>query len=311
MMLPTLSMQLVTFSSSEDPDWSGVLDHARAADQAGIDRLVVSDHIAFGNDLEDYGKPELGGIEGGRQPTGPDGHWLEPLTVLSMIAAQTTSVRLQTGILQAALRRPAVLAKTTATLDVLSGGRLDLGIGVGWQRAEYDVAGLDFDSRGRTLDHTLDLCMTLWTNRAATFESADVSFTGVHTMPKPAQPGGVPIWVSGRINPPVLRRIARFGRGWIPWGDDALDPGPGVQRIRAAMAEAGRQNDPLQVQAALPLVSSPDGIDLDSTMAAVGPLADVGVTDFKIFVPARPDGTALDELTSIVTAFRANVGRAE
>src|SRR5207247_2385322 len=102
------------------------------------------------------------GQEGGRQPTGPDGHWLEPLTVLSMVAAVTSRVRLATGILIAALRRPVVLAKTTATLDVLSGGRLDLGVGVGWQREEYEAAGLDFHDRGRLLDHTLAVCQTLW-----------------------------------------------------------------------------------------------------------------------------------------------------
>ena len=76
--------------------------------------------------------------------------------------ASPTRVRLGTNILLAALRRPVVLAKTAATLDVLSGGRLDLGVGVGWQREEYEAAGLDFDGRGRLLDHTLEVCQTLW-----------------------------------------------------------------------------------------------------------------------------------------------------
>src|SRR5205085_519173 len=80
---------------------------ARAADEAGIDRVVVSDHVVFGEDLEAYARPEAGGVDGGKQPTGPDGHWLEPITVLTTVAARTTRVRLGTYVLLAALRRPA------------------------------------------------------------------------------------------------------------------------------------------------------------------------------------------------------------
>jgi alkanesulfonate monooxygenase SsuD/methylene tetrahydromethanopterin reductase-like flavin-dependent oxidoreductase (luciferase family) len=154
---PGLSIMLKSYAA-EDPGrsgWQPMLERARAADEAGIDRLFVSDHVVFGENLEAYARPELGGAAGGRQPTGPDGHWLEPLTALSVVAGITSRVRLATGILLAALRRPVVLAKTAATLDVLSGGRLDLGVGVGWQREEYEAAGLKFESRGHLLDHTL------------------------------------------------------------------------------------------------------------------------------------------------------------
>src|SRR5436309_14125321 len=104
---PGLSIMLTTFAASEPGGWQRMLDRARAADEAGVDRLFVSDHVAFGEHLEAYARPELGGWEGGRQPTGPDGHWLEPLTVLSVVAGVTSRVRLATGILLAALRRPA------------------------------------------------------------------------------------------------------------------------------------------------------------------------------------------------------------
>src|SRR5262249_57158307 len=124
-----------------------VVDLARAADEAGVDQLVVSDHVAFGENLEAYARPELGGSEGGKQPTGPDGHWLEPLTVLTYVAARTERVRLGTNILLAALRRPVVLAKTAATIDVLSGGRLDVGVGVGGQREEDEAAGVEVGGR--------------------------------------------------------------------------------------------------------------------------------------------------------------------
>src|SRR5438093_13397878 len=109
---------LTTFARNDPGTWQPMLDRARAADEAGVDRLFLSDHIVFGENLEAYSRPEVGGQEGGRQPTGPDGHWLEPLTVLSMLAGLTSRVRLATGILLAALRRPVVLAQAAATRDV-------------------------------------------------------------------------------------------------------------------------------------------------------------------------------------------------
>src|SRR5437764_10328899 len=161
-MTAGLSVMLRSYAT-DDPGnggWQQLFDRAQAADDAGIDRLFVSDHVVFGENIDAYARPEVGGQEGGRQPTGPDGHWLEPLTVLTALSSVTSRVRLATGILLAALRRPAVLAKTVSTLDALSGGRLDLGVGVGWQREEYEAAGLDFDHRGRLLDQTLAVCQT-------------------------------------------------------------------------------------------------------------------------------------------------------
>lgn len=290
---PQLSLLIRNFSADDPGDWSGLIDTAVAAERAGVDRLVVVDHVAFGEDLEDYGRPELGGTTGGRQPTGPDGHWLEPLTVLTYLAARTTRIRLATGILQAALRRPVVLAKTVATLDVLCGGRVDLGVGVGWQRAEYDAAGLDFGARGRLLDETLDLCRSLWSEPVVELPGIGA----VHQMPEPVQPGGVPIWVGGRsTNPRCVERIVRFGSGWIPWGDDAADPRPGVARIREALVEGGRDDDRLQVTTAL-----------TDDPAEVAALVDAGVTDFRI----RARDLSEASLTRIVADFHATVETAQ
>src|SRR5215469_2443283 len=143
-----LSLPLPSFTAEAPASWDFVLDHARLLDEAGVDRLVLSDHVVFGERLEEYGRPEIGGQAGGKQPTGPDGHWLEPLSTLAVMAGRTSRIRLGTNILIAALRRPAVLAKSAATIDVLSGGRLDLGVGVGWQKEEYEASGLTFDGRG-------------------------------------------------------------------------------------------------------------------------------------------------------------------
>ncbi len=312
-MSPLIQLSIgVTSYAAEDPGtWEPLFDAARIADQAGVDRLVVSDHVVFGERLEEYGRPEIGGAAGGKQPTGPDGHWLEPLTTLSVLAGMTSRIRLGTNILVAALRRPAVLAKSTATLDVLSGGRLDLGVGVGWQREEYDAAGLDFDGRGRLLDHTLEVCQTLWREQRAAYDSPELHFEATHMMPKPLQPGGVPVWVSGTINPRVVRRLARFGSGWIPWGAAAADPVSGIAEMRDRLAEAGRDPDGLQVTGALRLVKRDDGaIDLDRTMEVVPSLADAGLTDLRIqFRLVDGPSAAVDELSGIVAAFREAAGR--
>jgi probable F420-dependent oxidoreductase len=303
MTTPVLSMQLRTFADGPT-DWEAVLDLGVAADRAGIGRVVVSDHVVFGEDLEAYGDPRKGGAAGGRQPTGPDGHWLEPITFLSVLAGRTQRVRLGTNILIAALRRPVVLAKTLATLDVLSGGRVDLGVGVGWQREEYEAAGLSYEGRGRLLDHTLEVCETLWTQARASYSSPELSFEAVHQMPKPLTPGGVPIWVSGTVNRRSMRRLARFGSGWIPWGPDAADPAGGIARMRAAVQAEGRDPDGIEVTMGLRPVRTDDGVDLEATMAPVPDLVAAGVTDLRLPLPTPPGlDAATEALSDAVAAF--------
>jgi probable F420-dependent oxidoreductase len=303
---PGLLVNLPTFAATDPGGWNHLFDVARAADEAGVDGLTVSDHVVFGENLDAYGRPELGGAEGGRQPTGPDGLWLEPLTVLTAVAAVTTRVRLATNILLAALRRPVVLAKTTATLDVLSGGRLDLGVGVGWQREEYEAAGLDFGQRGRLLDHTLAVCEVLWRDSPARFDGDGLQFERIHSMPKPVQPGGLPVWVSGTINQRVLQRIVRFGSGWIPWGNDSNDPLPGIPKIYDALSAAGRDPSGFLIRGRLGVVRGSDGKpDLGRTMDAVPALVAAGVTHFAAGVTIPADrNAAADFLAEVVTAFR-------
>jgi probable F420-dependent oxidoreductase len=311
--LPQLSMTLQTFSAEDPGTWQHLLDRARAYDTAGVDRLCVSDHVVYGENLEAYARPELGGSEGGKQPTGPDGHWLEPVTTLSVVSGITSRVRLSTNILLAALRRPVVLSKSLSTLDVLSGGRLDIGVGVGWQREEYEAAGLDFDGRGRLLDHTLEVLQTMWRETRADYSSPELQFRHIHSMPKPLQPGGVPIWVSGTVNKRVAQRLARFGSGWIPWGPAARDISSGIAQMRDALVEAGRDPEGLQIVGTLPTVKDANGKpDIDRTVEAAPALAAAGVTDVRSAFPLPADASAaLDTLRSFVAAFRSAVGRTD
>lgn len=311
-LTPALSLQPLNFAA-QDPGvggWRSLIDQGVGADQAGIDRLVVSDHVILGENLGVYADPKAGGIEGGVQPTGPEGHWLDPLTVISWWAARTTHTRFMTGILIASLRRPATLAKQLSTIDVLSEGRLDIGVGVGWQREEYEANGVEYKGRGKLLDETLEIMQTLWSEEAAAYRSDRVSFEKVHLNPKPLQPGGVPLWISGTLNPNVLRRIARFGSGWIPWGPDQMDPIGGLAKIAVEMEKVGRDMKGFQAGSYLQLVEEGGGIDAEATMAPVPAMAEAGVTDFRITLnlPGERQATQ-DMLAPLVEAFRKAAGR--
>lgn len=303
----------IPFSLAEDPkNWRFVLDFARICDRVGVDRIVAPDHVVFGEQLEAYSKPEIGGVANGSQPTGPDGNYFEPMTLLAALSAVTKDVRLGTNILLAALRRPVVLAKSAATIDVLSGGRLDLGVGVGWQQEEYEAAGLEFKRRGRLLDHTLEVCQRLWLETRASYESPELKFAKIHSMPKPTQDRGIPIWCGGRVNPNVARRIARYGSGWITWDIAAGEMAKSIARMRKLVVDAGGEDRPFPVQVGLFLPrDETDRPDFGQALSAVPELAEAGVTDITLYrlrPPLNVDGTTamLDEL---VSAFRSAAGR--
>jgi probable F420-dependent oxidoreductase len=307
MTTPQCSIMLRTFAPEDPGGWGHIIDLACAADTAGVDRVVMSDHVVFGEDLEAYADPAKGGSRGGKQPTGPDGHWLEPVATIAYLAALTTRVRFASNILIAALRRPVVLAKELATIDVLSGGRLDLGVGVGWQREEYEAAGLSYEGRGRLLDHTIEVCQLLWREQTAAYDADGLTFDKIHMMPKPLQAGGVPVWVSGTVNGRAMERLAKFGSGWIPWGDDAEDITNGIAKMRAAVSALGRDPSELGVVGNLMMARNADGeVDIEATMAKAPAMVDAGVTDFRLYpMPPRERSGATAYLTELVSRFRA------
>ncbi|HWB66345.1 MAG TPA: TIGR03619 family F420-dependent LLM class oxidoreductase [Mycobacteriales bacterium] len=293
----TLSIGLPNFGGWAGGDWRALVDTAVAAEAAGAHRVIVTDHVVMGGDTSAY--------HWGRFPTAPDGPWLEPLTVLSAIASATSRVRLATGILIAGLRPVPVLAKTVATLDALSGGRVDLGVGVGWQQAEYDASGLDFATRGRRLDETIAGCRALWSQSPASYRSATISFDGVYCWPQPAQPR-LPVWFAGTLNERNLRRIVDLGDGWIPiMGSTLDDVRAGAARLRQACDRA------VGVQATLPIRrDSASNVDLAATVDQAPEWAAAGATDLYVNVAAiagSPDA-APDALHELVTRFTKVTG---
>jgi len=308
---PQLCTGLPSFAAEDPGGWAPLATFARAADTAGVDTLLISDHVVFGEQLEEYARPEVGGSKGGKQPTGPDGHWLEPITTIAWLAGQTQRVGYRTNILLAALRRPVVLAKMAATIDVLAGGRLAIGVGVGWQAAEYEAAGLDFEGRGKLLDHAMDVCTTLWRERQANFSSDLLTFSNIHQMPKPVQPGGVPFWISGTFRKSTVRRLATYGARWIPWGPDAGDIVNAAPRMKQAVAEAGGDVSAMRIVGNLSLRKGDDGrVDVPATMDRVGAMLDAGVTDFSLqLAPPADYDDAVAYMEPIVAGFRNAVGR--
>lgn len=270
---PLLSVTLPSFGHLvPNGQWRRLLDVARAAEDAGVDRLLVVDHLVMGTHMERY--------PFGPPPGAPDDPWLEPLTVLAAVSSVTEQVRLATGVLIAPLRNPALLAKSAATLDVLSGGRLELGVGSGWQREEFEAAGVDFDRRGDLLDETLEAVTTLWRDTPASFSGTGLRFDDVHLHPKPQQPAGVPLLIAGGPTPRNLRRLTRWGSGWIPAPRQTpAELAAGVHLVAAAWCEAGRDLAELAVQGSLPVVNGRDGRpDVARSLGEAGALLDAGAT---------------------------------
>ena len=282
MTRPTLSVGLANFGETFPPgEWKRFVDLGRAAEDAGIDRVVVVDHVVMGPHTENY--------VWGKFPVPPDAPWLEPLTMLTAIAAVTTRVRLATGILIAPLRPAALLAKQVATLDQISGGRVDLGVGTGWQREEYDAQNLDFDERGQLLDDTLAACRVLWRDTPADAGHAD-AVVPRHLLRAQAGAGGRSADLGrghvARPQPRAPRRVRRRAgsRSWVR-PRTASRPAPAGSATRSP--RPGRDPDGLQVQAPIRMAKNADGeFDIAASMASVPDLVAGGATDIIVTLRA-------------------------
>jgi probable F420-dependent oxidoreductase len=294
----TVSLTLSGLGRIYGSDFRRVLDLARAADDAGVDQIVLPDHVVMGPRTDRY--------PFGVFPYPPEEPWPEPLIVLAAMAGVTTRVRLSTGILIAPLRPAVLLAKTAATLDVLSGGRLDLGVGSGWQREEFWASGIGWADREQRLDDTVAACRVLWRDAPASFASPTVSFADVWCRPGPLQTGGIPVWFGGGATERTARRIAILGDGWLPMAGMPVDElATGVARVSEECERAGRDPGAVGVRAGLAGVKGPDGRpDVERTLEAAAELADLGVTGVSIAL-GRFVRTADD-----VPAFFDALGRA-
>src|SRR5438876_3989211 len=219
---------------------------AREGEALGYDYLTVTDHVV----LPDMAEPGYPYSESGAFYSTDSAHRHEMLTLAAWLASVTTRLRLVLAVMVVP-HRPAVLAaKTLATIDVLSGGRLTVGIGAGWLKAEFDaVVTTPFAERGAVTDEYVAAFRALWTEDKPKIAGRYVHYDGLVLEPKPVQKPHPPIWVGGESGP-SLRRAARHGDAWYPIGSNnahLLDTLPryqaGVARLRQLTAAAGRDPD--------------------------------------------------------------------
>lgn len=195
------------------------------AERAGFDSVWVSEHLFHAS----YVEQRLNGAP-----------YHEALTVLTAVAGATQRVRLGTSVLVLPWHHPVRLAKTVASLDTWSNGRVTLGVGVGNAADEYAALGVDFARRGRIADEMLAAMQALWTQDPPAFAGEWFRFSGLRFAPKPQQRPHVPLWIGGNTAP-ALRRAARFGQGWQPLGISPNELRGGIERLQQLRNAAGTQ----------------------------------------------------------------------
>ncbi len=297
-----------------EPPWSAAMTPddvqlvARTADDLGFDGLFVPEHLDLPVGLADA----MGA------------HWPHALTAMAFLAGATRRIAVASSVVILPLHHPVALAKAVATLDVLSGGRVILAVGVGHAKEEFDALGVPFAERGRIADEYLEAMGHLWSDEEPVFEGRFVRFEGVRFEPKPRQTPHPPIWIGGNSRA-ALRRAARFGQGWFPWLVTA-DQLPALLAELRAEPDFGPPERPFDVVCSVssPRVRESDHrplegdegrpVPLDSRQAvvdAVAHLDGLGVTWTSVPFPGRRAeslGEHLDQLawaaTEILPLFR-------
>jgi probable F420-dependent oxidoreductase len=238
---------------------------AQAAEEAGIESLWTVEHVVVPKGYASaYPYSPSGKMPGPEESDIPD-----PLIWLTWVAAATSTIRLGTGILILPQRNPVVLAKEVATLDLLSGGRVELGVGVGWLAEEFDAIGVPFAGRGRRTDEHIEALRALWTQELPSYSGEFVSFENAISRPRPAQ-GSVPITIGGHTEA-AARRAGRLGDGFFPGKGSHEDLARLLDVMRTEATEHGRDPD------AISITSGGNGALGAGALDEVKALADLGV----------------------------------
>ena len=278
----------IVFASTSFPEPDRAVAMACAAEAAGFESLWCPEHVVVA--VGDHVTPYRGSPDGTMDRLWRRGGIPDPIVWLAFVAAGTTSISLGTNVVVLPEHQPAVLAKSVATLDSLSRGRVHLGIGVGELPEEYAAVGMEFTDRGRRMDEYIEALRALWQHDVATFHGRYVSFDAVRCDPSPAN-GTVPLHIGG-ASPAAVRRAARYGDGYFPWVDPDLDLYETLGRvIPAVRAEAER------------LGRDPSAIEMTvggaRTVAEAERMAALGVDRLTIAIRAKDLEAVRDELGAL------------
>jgi probable F420-dependent oxidoreductase len=264
------------------------------AEARGLASLWVGEHAVCFEDPESfypYG-------EGGRWDLGVEENWLEPFAFLSYLAACTSRIRLGTGVVIVPQRHPVYTAKSVSTVDYLSRGRLDFGVGVGWSREEFEALGIPWEGRGARCREYIAVMRALWSEPMASHSGPLYELPPSSQRPPPLQRPHPPLYFGGESTP-ALRRVAELGDGWFGWFTAEQAPDR-VGRLRELIAEAGRAPGDVDVSVGCPWPDPRGPIDADAARA----YADAGVDQLLLAWPgAETDAEAvarLDELVALL-----------
>ena len=262
----------------------GILALAREGERLGLHSAMVADHVVFPVESESPYPYTLDGKHPG------SGDALETFAILGVVAGATDRLRLVTSVLVLPYRNPVLTAKMVASLDILSGGRVTLGVGVGWLKEEFEaLASPDFARRGAVTDEWLAIFRQLWTTSPASFDGRFYRYRDIRCEPFPLQKPHPPIWVGGH-SPAALRRTARHGDGWHPVGAIAASPLPPAE-MRAHLETLKR-------------LTAAEGRDFAAlTISYKAPLYDAAVPDRD--GSRRSFSGAPDEIADDIRAFAA------
>jgi probable F420-dependent oxidoreductase len=247
---------------------------AAAAEECGFATLWAGEHVV----MVDRSASRYPYTDDGAIAVPAQADWLDPMIALSFAAAASSRISIATGVLLLPEHNPAIVAKQAASLDRLSGGRLTLGVGVGWSKEEFDALGVPFEHRAARTAEYVDAMRTLWREDVASFSGKFVGFDSIRVNPKPVRDRRIPIVLGGNSDP-ALRRAANWGDGWYAFNLDGVAAArERVTTLERLCVEAGRNRDELRVAVAL---ASPQAGDAHA-------LEDLGV-DELVLVEAPPE----------------------
>ena len=302
-----LSVEFPSVAYREGPD--GVRRFAQGLERIGYDHIDVFDHVVMGFPIE--GRPP--GPYNAAMPI------LEALVTIGFLAAATSRMTLGTEVLVLPQRDPTLVAKQVSTLDTLSGGRIRLGVGVGWQESEYEALGADFHTRGARMDEAIPLLRTYWSEPQVTLAGRHYRATAMGMEPKPPQGRRLPIWIGGGSDA-ALRRVGRLGDGWLASRvTDAADGRQSIATIHRYAEEAGRDPATLGFQSMVaPPPRDAEGkrfyTEHARVVARVGELGAMGFQGVALNATAvfqagaRSVDAMLDALAGLHDRLRAEVG---